>query len=465
VKPISPPSAAPSKAPSRSPTTNEPTPSIGDIAELQDAAFDTEYGVPRCTAPGSACDSKGLLNGRGTIANGVEANRSNTNFKGNECIDGNTGSYHADESIDQIIVTAGDIDKATGTPIPSNDFIVEGGRAYVSVKVWCWSTGLSDIADIYLTDDADTPDWKHLVSITCPGGGEKWLRHAFDVPQGILNQMIRVNFRYLGSQTSCSNGGYDDHDDLGFTVKRGSGPRTAIFHQALRIPKCSAGASCDSGDLLDGRGPRGPNNGPELNQPNTLNSACTDGISGAYHVDESIDKIIVSSESGGDLTEGEIAIITAIVWCWGDGTSDSADFYYASDASNPTWTLIGRIECPGGGKQTLTMSYALPQGGAIQAVRVNLMYLPGTPGPDKCINGDWNDTDDLAITVKSNSNTASLRGFVAAPSKSVHEQGTVTDESIRGAAEIEADKKKHELLTLMKQSEKKPKRDNGGEDI
>jgi hypothetical protein len=438
---------------------------IGDIVELQNAVFDTEYRVPRCTSPGSVCDSQGLLNGKGTIANGVEANHSNTNAKGSTCSDGNAGSYHVDESIDQITVTAGDIDEATGTPIPSGNFIVEGGRAYVSVKVWCWSSGASDTADIYHTNDAANPNWKHLVSITCPGGGEQLLRHAFDVPHGILNQMIRVNFRYLGSQSSCSNGGYDDHDDLGFTVKRGSGPQTATFHQALRIPKCSAGSSCDSGDLLDGRGPHGPNNGPEQNQPNTLNSACTDGISGAYHVDESVDKIIVSSASGGDLTEGEIAIITATVWCWGDGTSDSADFYYASDASNPVWTSIGRTPCPGGGKQTLAMSYTLPQG-AIQAVRVNFMYLAGTPGPDKCVSGDWDDTDDLAITVKSKSNPVSLRGFVAVPNKSVHEQGAVTDESIRGAAEIEADKKrKHELLISKNQSETKPKWGSGGEAV
>eukprot|EP00985_Skeletonema_marinoi_P022865 scaffold14807_cov88-Skeletonema_marinoi.AAC.1 len=86
------------------------------------------------------------------MTSGNEPNLSNTNSNGNTCTDGNSGSYHSDESIDQITVTAGDIE--SGVPVPSGDFITEGGRAYVTVKLWCWGTGASDTADIYLTQDA-----------------------------------------------------------------------------------------------------------------------------------------------------------------------------------------------------------------------------------------------------------------------------------------------------------------------
>jgi hypothetical protein len=37
------------------------------------------------------------------------------------------------------------------------------------------------------------------------------------LPQGAL-QAIRGNFRYGGAASTCSQSGYDDHDDLVFAV-------------------------------------------------------------------------------------------------------------------------------------------------------------------------------------------------------------------------------------------------------
>lgn len=339
------------------------------------------------------------------MLNGVEPNQPNTNKKGIECVDGNGGNYHVDESIDAIIVTAGEIDGSG-----AGEYIVEGGRATVSAKVYCWDNGLSDTADIYHTSDASNPasTWVLLASIVCPGGGEQTLQVAFDVPSGI-NQIVRVNFRYGGEVSTCSDGDYDDHDDLGFTVKQGgstptpSGAQIASFDQALGVPKCAAGSSCNTLALLDGRG----NIGPETNQPNVLKNACNDGTSGAYHVDESIDNIVVSSISGNDLTEGEVAIVTAQVWCWGDGKSDFVDFYYASSATDPVWNFIERKQCPGGSAQNVSTLYTLPQG-AIQAIRVNLMYEDATTPIDNCASGPFNDIDDLAITVRPKPTTRSV---------------------------------------------------------
>ena len=185
-----------------------PAPTSGDTAEAQVAVFDSVYGVPRCVDVGSSCDSGDLLNGRGTMLNGTEINASNTIKYGNTCIDGNSGEHHDDESIDQITVTAGDVDNQ-GTPIPSGDFITEGGRAYISVNVWCWSGFTSDTADIYHTSNASSPDWQLLDSVTCPGAGAQTIVRAFDVPSG-ASQAVRVNFRYSGSVSTCSNGSWDD---------------------------------------------------------------------------------------------------------------------------------------------------------------------------------------------------------------------------------------------------------------
>ena len=419
---------------------------------------------------GSSCDSLGLLNGRGTITNGTEPNLSNTNKNGLVCNDGNSGAYHSDESIDQITVTAGDLD-AEGNPLPSGDFIVEGGRAFVTVKVWCWGTGASDTADIFLTSEASSPDWQPLASITCPGGGEQTIKHAFDVPSG-TNQSIRVNFRYSGSPSTCSNGSYDDHDDLIFTVKANpndgtppptpsptptptggpSGPQTAAYDSGLGAPKCSHGSSCDSVGLLNGRG--AIENGNEPNQPNTLN-ACTDGNSGSYHSDESIDNIVVTRADGGDgdLTEGDEVTITATVWCWSAGTNDYIDFYYASNANSPVWNQIGaRQTCPGGQAQTVSSNFVLPSGG-LQAVRVNLMYGSGTPGTNKCTTGGFDDTDDLVISVKPNAEAASM---AASSTKHDDVQGLIVD----AVKNVEADEMEKKLQE-MNQSTEKPSEDDG----
>ena len=450
--------------------TPSPTSGDGDTASPQDAVFDSSYGAPRCANVGSECDSLNLLDGRGTMTNGVEPNNPNTNKFGAVCVDGNSGTYHSDESIDQIKVTSGDI--VDGAPIPSDDFIIEGGRAYVTVDVWCWNTGASDTADIFLSSDASNPDWQLLTSMPCPGGGAQTLTHAFDVPEG-TNQSIRVNLRYNGSPSTCSNGSYDDHDDLIFTVKENtngtpaptpapsqpitpmptndspSGPQTAVFDSSYGAPKCSFGSSCDSLDLLDGRGTI--NNGSEPNQPNTLDS-CTDGNNGSYHSDESMDKIVIAREAGGDddLTEGDVVTITATVWCWNTGSSDYIDFYYASDASNPAWTLIGeRQQCPGGGNQNITASYVLPQG-AIQAVRANFMYGSGSAGASSCSSGKYDDTDDLVISVKSN---PSLQVATEATlGKNDDEQGAIVD----GWKNSEVDEMMKDLQE-MNQSDKKPK--------
>ncbi len=179
-----------------------------------------------------------------------------------------------------------------------------------------------------------------------------------------------------------------------------SGPQVASFDTGLGAPRCSFGSSCDSEGLLDGRGTI--TNGIEPNQSNSLNS-CTDGGGGTYHSDESIDKIVVTRSDGGgnDMTEGDEVTISADIWCWNTGTQDFIDFYYASDAANPVWTQIGaRQQCPGGGAQTVTASYTLPEGG-VQAVRVNMMYDgSSTVTAASCTNGSWDDTDDVVISVK-----------------------------------------------------------------
>lgn len=165
----------------------------------------------------------------------------------------------------------------------------------------------------------------------------------------------------------------------------------ALFDDNYAVPACSSvGTSCSSGQLLDGKaGNREPN------PPNTLDD-CVDGPYGSYHGDESIDKITVAAVGEGQLKTGSLAEITAIVWAWGSGSADTADFYYAADASNSTWVLAGSRPAGGSGLRALSVQYTLPSDSSTQAVRVNFRYF-GTQS--SCSGGNWDDVDDLVFTV------------------------------------------------------------------
>eukprot|EP00986_Skeletonema_menzelii_P013599 scaffold8071_cov171-Skeletonema_menzelii.AAC.1 len=224
----------------------------------------------------------------------------------------------------------------------------------------------------------------------------------------------------------------------------------ATYDGNLGAPKCPLAASCHSGSLLDGRGSMG--NGEEPNKPNSLD-ACTDGNLGLFHVDESCDHIQVSRASGGNsyLTEGEEVTITATIWCWGTGTSDYIDFYYASDASNPVWTQTGqRQQCPGGGAQIVTQSYTLPQGSIQQAVRVNVMYL-SKDATDGCVAGNYNDVDDLVITVVQSS--SSLPSSV--PSASPSDLPSFVPSSVPSKEPVKLEDWVAQCAVLQKQKPKK----------
>jgi hypothetical protein len=170
-----------------------------------------------------------------------------------------------------------------------------------------------------------------------------------------------------------------------------NGPQSAVYNSSLGAPECAtAGSSCDSQALLDGRA----NLGPEPNQPNTLGN-CNDGASGTYHADESNDRLVVRTLDSYDFAEGATVEVEATVWAWSTGTSDHLDLYYAADANNPDWQWITTIDNPGAGQQVKTAQYTLPAG-SLQAVRANFRY---NGSQSSCSNGNYDDTDDLVFAV------------------------------------------------------------------
>ncbi|WP_224372650.1 Ig-like domain-containing protein [Hyalangium versicolor] len=167
---------------------------------------------------------------------------------------------------------------------------------------------------------------------------------------------------------------------------------TAIYDSAYRTPRCaSLGSSCDSGTLLNGRAGLGP----ESNAPNTLGSSCADGYGGTYHVDESLDRLRISTLDGTSLAPGKTVRIEATVYAW-SGFSDMLDLYYAANANSPSWTFIGTLTAPAGGVQVLSTTYTLPVG-SIQAIRGNFRYS-GSASP--CSTGGFDDRDDLVFATQ-----------------------------------------------------------------
>ena len=140
---------------------------------------------------------------------------------------------------------------------------------------------------------------------------------------------------------------------------------TAVFDPQLRAPRCfDIGQSCDSGTLLDGRGPLGP----EPNAPNTIGNSCADGTLGIYHGYESNDRIRVSTQDGGPMAPGKVVRVETTVWAYQSYNFDRLDLYYSANGIAPEWTFIATRTPTNPGFGVISTFYTLPQG-AVQAVR------------------------------------------------------------------------------------------------
>jgi subtilisin family serine protease len=183
------------------------------------ASYDPTLKVPVCAQISAFCDTGVLVEGRGSV--GPESNAPNTIY--NSCIDGNWGSFHYDESLDRIRIYTVD-----GSPMSP------GATVKVDMTVWAWSS-YSDYLDIYYTGDATNPAWTYLTTLRPPGTGARVLSATYVLPEGEL-QAVRGQFRYSGSASPCTSGGYNDRDDLVFAV---GGVPSADFTFSCDGPDCA----------------------------------------------------------------------------------------------------------------------------------------------------------------------------------------------------------------------------------
>jgi hypothetical protein len=177
------------------------------------------------------------------------------------------------------------------------------------------------------------------------------------------------------------------------TVTVAPPPTGAFYDAVLRAPRCAAAESpCDSGTLLVGRGTKGP----EPNAPNTIGGSCADGTGGTFHVDESMDRLRVSTLDGTPLAAGKVVRIEATVWAYSGYSSDKLDLYHAADGSAPVWTYLTTLVPAAAGAQTLSTTFTLPAG-SLQALRARFRW-GGAAAP--CGAGSYDDHDDLLFRVE-----------------------------------------------------------------
>lgn len=171
------------------------------LAQNISAVFDQTLKIPVCNFFGSSCDSEKLLVGRGSV--GPELNFPNT--LGGTCADGNLGKHHEDESLDVIQIKT--VDGKPFMPLKS---------VKVKMQVWAYSTG--DMLDIYYANDITAANWKLIGTYYAAKKGFNEFTAVFDLENGTQTQAIRGNFRLGGNANPCTQGNYNDHDDLGFKV-------------------------------------------------------------------------------------------------------------------------------------------------------------------------------------------------------------------------------------------------------
>jgi hypothetical protein len=171
------------------------------LPEVAAAVYDPILKAPKCAANAIGCTTGTLVNGRGPV--GPEPSQPNTIH--GSCADGTSGTFHTDESIDELTITTLD-----------GSGLAPEKEAKIEAKVWVYSD--SDRLDLYFAPNALTPAWTFITTLSPTGSGLATLTATYTIPAGGTLQAIRGVFRYGGSAAPCAPGSYSDHDDLIFAT-------------------------------------------------------------------------------------------------------------------------------------------------------------------------------------------------------------------------------------------------------
>jgi hypothetical protein len=182
----------------------------------------------------------------------------------------------------------------------------------------------------------------------------------------------------------------------------GGGAENAVYNATKGAPECVTGFSpCTAtSDLIKSRDSIGGTQEP--NQPNTLD-ACTDGASGNYQSDESVEQVKVIDQTDNTFSPGDTVRVEVKVYCYTAGTCGSTgnciDVFYTTNADSPSWSQQGSASpCSAGqGFQTHVFTFTLGSPAGTHAVRGVLRY---NEAASACPGSVWSDKDDVAFVVR-----------------------------------------------------------------
>jgi len=287
-----------------------------------------------------------------------------------------------------------------------------GGTASIVAQVYSYAAEEDEVDFYYSSTPGPNPNWQWISTKQPPSGGLVIIDSGNYVLPASGMQAVRVSIRWKDENpdnTTCptsSMGAYSDVDDLVFMVET-SAPVTgkASYDSTLKAPKCEDVNSSGTCTTLGTEPPLlNKKHTGEVNGPNTIDS-CSDGSTGEYMVDESIEAITVKAndaDQGGVLRGGGTASIVAQVYSYA-AEEDEVDFYYSSTPGpNPNWQWISTKQPPSGGLVIIDSgNYVLPASG-MQAVRVSIRWTGENPDNTTCPTssvGAYSDVDDLVFMV------------------------------------------------------------------
>ena len=167
---------------------------------------------------------------------------------------------------------------------------------------------------------------------------------------------------------------------------------------------CTTSPCTASSALIKSRdniGPGTQNNEP--NQPNTIDS-CSDGTSGDYLTDESVENITITDLEHGVFKIGDMVKVDITAHCWTGGSSnDNVNFVYSNNTISPTWRVIGFIaSCPIGGFNKFTKTFKLDSIERNHTIRGMIQFegsTSATCGKQQPLSQSFDDADDVTIFV------------------------------------------------------------------
>ena len=164
----------------------------------------------------------------------------------------------------------------------------------------------------------------------------------------------------------------------------------ALYDPGLGAPYCAGGESpCEVlEELIVSKNDIATN---EPNSPNTIDGA-TDGTSGTYQNDESVDQVNVTDNDASTFSSGHSVTVSTRVYCY--GTSDVVNILSTDSISSPSWTVESSQACGGAGFEKKTATFALTGTGNV-SIRVLNEY--NGDGTTTATSSGYGDQDDVVI--------------------------------------------------------------------